>query len=232
MQECGFPTHLRVDELLELLARVLPDASPRRRATRRRRAARRAPHPHPATVGGQRRRLDFALALAGDPELIFLDEPTTGFDPEARHRCWTAIENLQALGKTIVLTTHYLDEAEHLADQVAILVDGRIRANGTISELAQVANAPTRISFTSTTGEPIVLRTKSTTRTMPRAVRHVRRAPRPGRGAADTRRHLPRTGRAVNRLQLLGRQVLLEQRAFWRNPETAFFTFALPIGLL
>ena len=59
--------------------------------------------------GGQRRRLDFALALAGDPDLIFLDEPTTGFDPEARRRCWSAIENLSALGKTVLLTTHYLD---------------------------------------------------------------------------------------------------------------------------
>src|SRR3979409_483362 len=73
--------------------------------------------------GGQRRRLDFALALAGDPDLIFLDEPTTGFDPEARRRCWSAIENLRSLGKTIVLTTHYLDEAERLAGPVAVLND-------------------------------------------------------------------------------------------------------------
>jgi len=66
--------------------------------------------------GGQRRRLDLALALAGDPDLVFLDEPTTGFDPEARRRCWAAIENLRRLGKTILLTTHYLDEAEQLAN--------------------------------------------------------------------------------------------------------------------
>ena len=78
--------------------------------------------------GGQRRRLDLALALAGDPDLIFLDEPTTGFDPESRRRCWAAIENLRTLGKTIVLTTHYLDEAERLADRVAILHDGRSRS--------------------------------------------------------------------------------------------------------
>ena len=80
--------------------------------------------------GGQRRRLDLALALAGDPDLIFLDEPTTGFDPESRRRCWAAIENLRALGKTILLTTHYLDEAERLADRVAILQDGRIQVAG------------------------------------------------------------------------------------------------------
>ena len=83
--------------------------------------------------GGQRRRLDLALALAGDPDLIFLDEPTTGFDPESRRRCWAAIENLRALGKTIVLTTHYLDEAERLADRVAILQAGRIQSPGTVA---------------------------------------------------------------------------------------------------
>src|SRR3989442_1220582 len=89
--------------------------------------------------GGQRRRLDFALALAGDPDLIFLDEPTTGFDPEARRRCWAVIENLRSLGKTVLLTTHYLDEAERLADRVAILKDGRIQACGTPGELARAA---------------------------------------------------------------------------------------------
>jgi ABC-2 type transport system ATP-binding protein len=97
--------------------------------------------------GGQRRRLDFALALAGDPDLIFLDEPTTGFDPEARRRCWAAIENLRGLGKTIVLTTHYLDEAEQLADRIAILRAGRIELTGTTGEVAVRAGLATRISF-------------------------------------------------------------------------------------
>src|SRR3954468_20156041 len=78
--------------------------------------------------GGQRRRLDFALALVGDPELIFLDEPTTGFDPGARRAAWDVIRALRDLGKTVVLTTHYLDEAQTLADRVAILQDGRILA--------------------------------------------------------------------------------------------------------
>jgi ABC-2 type transport system ATP-binding protein len=80
--------------------------------------------------GGQRRRLDFALALVGDPELIFLDEPTTGFDPAARRAAWEVVRALRDLGKTVVLTTHYLDEAQALADRVAILKDGRILAEG------------------------------------------------------------------------------------------------------
>jgi ABC-2 type transport system ATP-binding protein len=80
--------------------------------------------------GGQRRRLDFALALVGDPELIFLDEPTTGFDPEARRAAWDVVRALRDLGKTVVLTTHYLDEAQALADRVAILKGGRVLAEG------------------------------------------------------------------------------------------------------
>ena len=85
--------------------------------------------------GGQLRRLDFALALVGDPELIFLDEPTTGFDPEARRSAWETIRKLRDLGKTILLTTHYLDEAQELADRVGIVKDGRILAIGPPREL-------------------------------------------------------------------------------------------------
>lgn len=80
--------------------------------------------------GGQQRRLDVAMGLAGDPELLFLDEPTTGFDPSARRGAWDMIRNLQALGKTVLLTTHYMDEAQSLADRVAIIVQGRIVAEG------------------------------------------------------------------------------------------------------
>ncbi|HEY7960862.1 MAG TPA: ABC transporter ATP-binding protein [Solirubrobacteraceae bacterium] len=86
--------------------------------------------------GGQLRRLDFALALVGDPELIFLDEPTTGFDPEARRAAWETVRSLRSLGKTILLTTHYLDEAQALADRVAIIKDGRVLAIGPPRELA------------------------------------------------------------------------------------------------
>jgi ABC-2 type transport system ATP-binding protein len=80
--------------------------------------------------GGQQRRLDFALALIGDPELVFLDEPTTGFDPAARRQAWDTVRSLQELGKTVLLTTHYLDEAQALADRVAIIKDGTILAEG------------------------------------------------------------------------------------------------------
>jgi len=85
--------------------------------------------------GGQQRRLDLALALIGDPELIFLDEPTTGFDPAARRNAWEVIRSLQELGKTILLTTHYLDEAQALCDRVAIIKEGRIVAEGPPGEL-------------------------------------------------------------------------------------------------
>jgi ABC-2 type transport system ATP-binding protein len=85
--------------------------------------------------GGQLRRLDFALALVGDPELIFLDEPTTGFDPEARRAAWDTVRSLRELGKTILLTTHYLEEAQALADRVAIVKDGRVLAIGAPREL-------------------------------------------------------------------------------------------------
>jgi ABC-2 type transport system ATP-binding protein len=122
--------------------------------------------------GGQRRRLDFALALAGDPDVIFLDEPTTGFDPEARRRCWSAIENLAALGKTILLTTHYLDEAERLADRVAILAGGRIRATGTSQELARLARTPTSISFTVPgEDERVIVRTQEPSATLQELIR-------------------------------------------------------------
>jgi ABC-2 type transport system ATP-binding protein len=85
--------------------------------------------------GGQLRRLDFALALIGDPQLIFLDEPTTGFDPQARHQTWQTIKKLRQLGKTVVLTTHYLEEAQLLADRVAIIRQGQIVALGAPEEL-------------------------------------------------------------------------------------------------
>jgi ABC-2 type transport system ATP-binding protein len=86
--------------------------------------------------GGQRRRLDLALALVGDPELVFLDEPTTGFDPAARRTAWDVVTRLRDLGKTVLLTTHYLDEAQRLSDRVAIVQDGRIVAEGPPGELA------------------------------------------------------------------------------------------------
>jgi ABC-2 type transport system ATP-binding protein len=157
LQECGFPLHLRVGELLDAwrsfyrsprpLGELLDvvELAPERNSVVRR------------LSGGQRRRLDFALALAGDPEVVFLDEPTTGFDPEARRRCWDAIGNLRALGTTIVLTTHYLDEAQHLADRVAVLCDGTIRACGTPAQLARQVGAEPRLSLVQPTLEEVYL---------------------------------------------------------------------------
>jgi ABC-2 type transport system ATP-binding protein len=97
--------------------------------------------------GGQKRRVDLAVALAGDPELLFLDEPTTGFDPSARRQAWETVRGLTALGKTILLTTHFMDEAEVLADRLAIINEGLIVATGTPSELIGAHSAATRIRF-------------------------------------------------------------------------------------
>jgi ABC-2 type transport system ATP-binding protein len=102
--------------------------------------------------GGQRRRLDVALALIGDPELIFLDEPTTGFDPAARRATWAVIAGLRDLGKTIVLTTHYLEEAEQLADRILVIAQGRIAAAGTPATLGGRDTAAAVIRFRLPTG--------------------------------------------------------------------------------
>jgi ABC-2 type transport system ATP-binding protein len=97
--------------------------------------------------GGQQRRLDLALGIVGDPDLLFLDEPTTGFDPSARRRSWELVESLRDLGKTILLTTHYMDEAQHLADRVAIIAAGRIVAEGSPASLGGRDVAEAEISF-------------------------------------------------------------------------------------
>jgi ABC-2 type transport system ATP-binding protein len=112
--------------------------------------------------GGQLRRLDFALALVGDPELIFLDEPTTGFDPAARHAAWDTVRNLRDLGKTILLTTHYLDEAQELADRVAIVKDGRVLAIGPPRELG-VGGSHYRVAYRNREGELVELQTQEPT---------------------------------------------------------------------
>jgi ABC-2 type transport system ATP-binding protein len=119
-QMAGYYPHPR--DVLETIALVGLDAKQDQRANQ--------------LSGGQRRRLDLALALVGDPELIFLDEPTTGFDPAARRAAWEVIRSLRELGKTLLLTTHYLDEAQELADRVAIVKDGVIVAEGPPAELS------------------------------------------------------------------------------------------------
>jgi ABC-2 type transport system ATP-binding protein len=97
--------------------------------------------------GGQQRRLDVAIALTGNPDLLFLDEPTTGFDPSARHEAWEVIKNLAELGKTVLLTTHYMDEAQYLADQVAVISSGRIVAEGTPATIGNRELARARIRY-------------------------------------------------------------------------------------
>jgi ABC-2 type transport system ATP-binding protein len=114
--------------------------------------------------GGQKRRLDLGVALIGDPDLVFLDEPTTGFDPAARRAAWEMIRSLRSLGKTVLLTTHYLDEAEQLADRVAVLREGRIVRIGTPRELT-TADREVEIRYRRD-GEEILLRTTEPTRVL------------------------------------------------------------------
>jgi ABC-2 type transport system ATP-binding protein len=112
--------------------------------------------------GGQKRRLDLGVALVGDPDLVFLDEPTTGFDPAARRAAWNMIRSLRSLGKTILLTTHYLDEAEQLADRVAVLREGRIVREGTPAELTGGVHE-TEVRYR-LDGREVVIRTTEPTR--------------------------------------------------------------------
>jgi ABC-2 type transport system ATP-binding protein len=108
--------------------------------------------------GGQQRRLDVGMALVGDPELLFLDEPTTGFDPHARRQAWEAIAGLRDLGKTVVLTTHYMDEAQRLADRVTIITRGEVVARGAPEELGNRESGPTTITYRRS-GEEVRLET-------------------------------------------------------------------------
>jgi ABC-2 type transport system ATP-binding protein len=112
--------------------------------------------------GGQKRRLDLGVALVGDPDLVFLDEPTTGFDPAARRAAWDMIRSLRSLGKTILLTTHYLDEAEQLADRLAVLREGEIIREGTPAELTGGTN-DTEVRYRKD-GHEVVVRTTEPTR--------------------------------------------------------------------
>jgi ABC-2 type transport system ATP-binding protein len=157
LQECGVPMELTVAELLAMYGRPYP----RRRGADElielvglegKRDARAG-----SLSGGQRRRLDLALALVGDPDVVFLDEPTTGFDPAARRGAWAAIRNLCALGKTVLLTTHFMDEAQALADRVAIMRDGRIVAMGAPDELGGRSELPATVRFLAPGCEPPVL---------------------------------------------------------------------------
>ena len=114
--------------------------------------------------GGQKRRLDLGIAMIGDPDLVFLDEPTTGFDPQARRAAWEMIRSLRSLGKTVLLTTHYLDEAEQLSDRVAVMREGRIVRVGTPAELT-TTDLQTEIRYRQN-GEEVLVRTDEPTRVL------------------------------------------------------------------
>ena len=154
LQETGVERFLRVAEVLELYCGYYP----RPRAVDELLALTGLESKRNEVVkelsGGQRRRLDLALGLAGDPELVFLDEPTTGFDPSARREAWEVVKNLRSLGKTIFLTTHYMDEAQVLADRVAVIAAGRIVAEGPPDQLAGRSRA-SEIRFVPPTDVPL-----------------------------------------------------------------------------
>ena len=163
LQSCGIHRHLTVREALAHWASLYP--APRdveetlaltglqdKRDVRTGRLS-----------GGQLRRLDLGLALVGDPELLFLDEPTTGFDPAARRQAWDTVRSLRSLGKTILLTTHYLDEAQALSDRVAIIKDGVILAEGAPGELGEPGPERFRVAYRTPGGERVECETEDPT---------------------------------------------------------------------
>ena len=147
LQEAGFEEMFTPRELIRLHAGYYPRPRPVDDVIRLTGLEEKADARVRTLSGGQRRRLDLALGIVGNPEMIFLDEPTTGFDPSARRNAWEVVDGLRDLGATILLTTHYLDEAEHLADSVVIIDRGRVVASGTPAELTARAGAATVISF-------------------------------------------------------------------------------------
>ena len=205
--------------------------------------------------GGQQRRLDVAIGLAGDPELLFLDEPTTGFDPSARRHAWDMVKGLTALGKTVFLTTHFMDEAQFLAGRVAVISHGQIVAEGPPSTLGGRDTMQTVIRFR-LAGEVDGGPPMGQVATDRRDVRGPCGRPHEGAARADELgarpRHAVRArgGHAANvggRLPpahrrrardgmsaagLTLRQVRFTNKSFWRNPASAFFTFAFPLMFL
>ena len=145
LQQGGFPSDLTVRETAQMWAGTLSTPRPVDEALEMVSLATRADVTIKQLSGGERRRLDLALALLGRPEVVFLDEPTTGLDPEARRDAWSLVRQLLRDGTTVLLTTHYLDEAEELADRLAIMHQGQIVRSGTVAEV--VAAQPSTISF-------------------------------------------------------------------------------------
>jgi ABC-2 type transport system ATP-binding protein len=146
-QEGGLDPVLTVREVVELYSSAYPRPLPPDDVIERVGLSEKREARVETLSGGQKRRLDLAVALGGDPELLFLDEPTTGFDPSARRRAWTLIDGLRTLDKTILLTTHYMEEAQRLADRVAVISAGRIVAEGDPSTLAGREHRTAVVSF-------------------------------------------------------------------------------------
>ncbi|WP_327414862.1 ABC transporter ATP-binding protein [Streptomyces sp. NBC_01233] len=152
LQEGGFPSDLSVAETVRMWAGVTSGARPTAEVLELVRLGARSSVRVKQLSGGERRRLDLALALLGRPEVLFLDEPTTGMDPEGRRDTWALVRELRAQGTTVLLTTHYLEEAEELADRLAILHEGELVLSGTPAEVT--ATRPARIRFTLPAGMP------------------------------------------------------------------------------
>ncbi|MDO5080131.1 ABC transporter ATP-binding protein [Buchananella hordeovulneris] len=148
LQEAGFAQELTVGETLRMWAGTLSQPRPVAEALELTELSHRTHVRIKSLSGGEKRRLDLALATLGRPELLFLDEPTTGLDPASRRRTWELIRGMLSRGATILLTTHYLEEAEELADRVLIMAGGKIRTEGTVSQI--VASQPATIQFADT----------------------------------------------------------------------------------
>jgi ABC-2 type transport system ATP-binding protein len=147
LQQCGVQNDLSVTELVEMYGRYYVSQLPVDEVIELVELTDKRDTRFKQLSGGQRRRLDLALALVGDPELIFLDEPTTGFDPAARRQAWSTIRSLCQLGKTVFLTTHFMDEAQYLADRVAVMNAGEIVAAGEPDELGGRDVRPAEVRF-------------------------------------------------------------------------------------
>jgi ABC-2 type transport system ATP-binding protein len=147
LQSCRLDPYLTVRESLALYAGYYEAPRPIEETIEQVGLAGKADARASSLSGGQQRRLDVGMALIGDPELLFLDEPTTGFDPSARRQAWETIAGLRDLGKTVFLTTHYMDEAQRLADRVTVIAAGEIVARGTPEDLGDRESRPARISY-------------------------------------------------------------------------------------
>jgi ABC-2 type transport system ATP-binding protein len=154
LQETSVERFLTVSEVIDQFRGFYPDPLPRDEVIELVGLGEKRDERVGRLSGGQQRRLDVAIGLAGNPELLFLDEPTTGFDPNARRGAWEMVRNLRSLGKTVFLTTHYMDEAQALADHVAVIAGGVVVAEGQPDSLADRRSMPTTVSFVLPAGSP------------------------------------------------------------------------------